>query len=306
VKAAHAEPVALQPGMTGEAVLRRVGRACLKHLLANEAAVLAGDAEGIHQMRVAVRRLRAVLSAFAPLLPTEQRRWASNELRWFADILGESRNLDVFADELLRPARAALPSATEFERLALAAERRRRELQATVVRAVLSTHYTEALLALMRWFDGYEWCLAESVALQEPIEVLAPALIEPCLKQSEKRAKNFAEQSANKRHRLRIALKKLRYAAELFASLYEAGAAKQFIQRLKRLQDDLGDANDVRVARDVVESLAPPGKRSTGIAHAGKRMLAWHKHRIEKNEPELRHHLKELLEAAPFWGSQSI
>jgi triphosphatase len=301
VKAAHAEPVALQPGMTGEAVLRRVGRACLKHLLANETAVLAGDAEGIHQMRVAVRRLRAVLSAFAPLLPTEQRRWASNELRWFADILGESRNLDVFADQLLRPARAALPSASEFERLALAAERHRRELQATVVRAVLSTHYTEALLALMRWFDGYEWCLAESVALQEPIEVLAPVLIEPCLKQSEKRAKNFAEQSANKRHRLRISLKKLRYAAELFASLYEAGAAKQFIQRLKRLQDDLGDANDVRVARDVVESLAPPGKRSTGIAHAGKRMLAWHKHRIEKNEPELRHHLKELLEAAPFW-----
>ena len=310
VKAVHAEPVALQPGMTVEAVLRRVGRACLKHLLANETAVLAGDPEGIHQMRVAVRRLRAVLSAFGPLLPIEQRRWASNELRWFADILGESRNLDVFADELLRPARAALPDASEFERLALAAERRRRELQATVVRAVLSTHYTEALLALMRWFDGYEWCLAESVALQEPIEVLAPVLIDRCLKQSEKRAKNFADQSANKRHRLRIALKKLRYAAELFASLYDAGAGKQFVQRLKRLQDDLGDANDVRVARDIVESLAPPGKRSTGkrstgIAHAGKRMLAWHKHRIEKNEPELRHHLKELLDAAPFWQPTS-
>jgi CHAD domain-containing protein len=165
----------------------------------------------------------------------------------------------------------------------------------------LSTHYTEALLALMRWFDGYEWCLAESAALQESIEVLAPALLDHCLQQSEKRARNFAEQSAKKRHRLRIALKKLRYAAELFASLYDAGTAKQFIQRLKRLQDDLGDANDVRVARDVVESLAPAGKRSTGIVHAGRRMLAWHKHRIEKNEPELRRHLKELLEAAPFW-----
>ncbi len=300
-KGVHAEPVALHPRMTGEAVLRRVGRACLKHLLANERAVLAGDAEGIHQMRVAVRRLRAVLSAFASLLPVEQRRWASNELRWFADILGESRNLDVFAGPLLRPAREALPSASEFERLALAAERHRCTLQATVVRAVLSTHYTEALLALMRWFDGYEWCLAESAALQELIEVLAPALLDHCLQQSEKRARNFAEQSAKKRHRLRIALKKLRYAAELFASLYDAGTAKQFIQRLKRLQDDLGDANDVRVARDVVESLAPAGKRSTGIVHAGRRMLAWHKHRIEKNEPELRRHLKELLEAAPFW-----
>jgi inorganic triphosphatase YgiF len=300
-KGVHADAVVLQHGMTAEAVLRRMGHACLKHLLANEDAVLAGDAEGIHQMRVSVRRLRAVLSSFAPLLPAEQQRWASNELRWFADILGESRNLDVFTGHLLRPARAALPSASEFERLALAAERHRQAVQTTVVRAVSSTHYTEALLALMRWFDGYEWCLAESAALQQPIEMLAPVLLDRSLEQSEKRAKNFAEQSANKRHRLRIALKKLRYAAELFGSLYDAGATKQFIQRLKRLQDDLGDANDVRVAQDIVESLAPDGKRATGIAHAGRRMLAWHKHRIAKNEHELRRHLKELLEVAPFW-----
>jgi inorganic triphosphatase YgiF len=301
VKAVHAHPAALHPGMTGEAVLRHVGRASLKHLLANEQAVLAGDAEGVHQMRVAVRRLRAMLSAFAPLLPAVQRRWASDRLRWFADVLGESRNLDVFAGQLLQPARAALPSASEFERLAVATVRRRRAVQATVVEAVLSTHYTEALLALMRWFDGYEWCLAESAALQQPIETLAPMLLDRCRAQIEKRARNFADQSATKRHRLRIALKKLRYAAELFGSLYEAAAAKQFIQRLKRLQDDLGDANDVRVARDIVESLAPAGKRSTGIAHAGRRMLDWHKQRIAKNEPELRRHLKELLEAPPFW-----
>jgi triphosphatase len=162
------------------------------------------------------------------------------------------------------------------------------------------------LLALMRWFEGYEWCLAESAALQGPIEVLAPVLLDRCRRQAEKRARNFADQSASKRHRLRIALKKLRYAAELFAPLYDAAAAKQFIQRLKRLRDDLGDANDVRVARDVVASLAPAGKRSTGITHAGRRMLAWHKHRIEKNEPNLRRHLTELLEAPPFWQPQPV
>lgn len=300
-KAVHAPPLGLSAGLTAEAVLRRAGRAGLEHLLANEDAVLAGNAEGIHQMRVAIRRLRAVLSTFAPLLPPEQRRWASRELRWFADILGEPRNLDVFADELLRPARAALPDASEFERLALAAERRRRAAQASVVKAISSRHYTETLLALMRWFDGYEWCLAESTALQEPVEVIAPVLLDRCRRRTEKRAGNFAGQSAKKRHRLRIALKKLRYTAELFASLYDAAATKQFIHRLKRLQDDLGAANDVRVARDIIAGLAPADKRSTGIAHAGKRMLTWHERRIGKNEPDLRRHLDDLLAAEPFW-----
>lgn len=300
-KVVHAQPVELQTDVSGAIVLRRIGRACIDHLLGNEAATLAGDVEGVHQMRVAVRRLRAILSAFAPLLPDDQRRWASDELRWFADVLGEARNLDVFAESLLPAARAALPIASEFERLSLATERRRRMAHAGVIKAISSTHYTETLLALLRWLDGNDWCSEGGEALRQPIENLAPYLLERCRAQTEKRAKHFADQTAKKRHQLRISLKKLRYTAELFAGLYETAAAKQFIQRLKRLQDDLGDANDVRVARDVVDSLAPSGWRVTGIAHAGRRMLAWHKERLAKNEANLRQHLDELLAAPPFW-----
>jgi triphosphatase len=300
-KAIHAEPIELQAGVSGAIVLRRIGRACIDHLLSNEDATLAGDVEGVHQMRVAVRRLRAVLSAFAPLLPDDQRRWASDELRWFADVLGEARNLDVFAGSLLSAARGALPIASEFERLSRATERRRRIAHAGVIKAIASTHYTETLLALLRWLDGDDWHSEGGEALQQPVETLAPFLLDRCRAQVEKRAKNFADQSAKKRHKLRIALKKLRYTAELFTGLYDAAAAKQFIQRLKRLQDDLGDANDVRVARDIVNSLAPAGRRATGIAHAGRRMLAWHKERLAKNETHLRRHLDELLAAPPFW-----
>ena len=300
-KVVHAEPVELQAGVSGAIVLRRIGRACIDQLLGNEDATLAGDVEGIHQMRVAVRRLRAILSACAPLLPDDQRRWASDELRWFADVLGESRNLDVFAEELLPPARAALPIASEFERLSLATERRRRIAHAGVIKAISSVHFTETLLALLRWLDGDDWCSEGGEALRQPVENLAPFLLDRCRAQAEKRAKHFADQTATKRHKLRIALKKLRYTAELFAGLYETGATKLFIQRLKRLQDDLGDANDVRVARDIVDSLTPSGRRATGIAHAGRRMLAWHKERIAKNEANLRQHLDELLAAPAFW-----
>jgi triphosphatase len=300
-KAAHAEALDLHADLSAETVLRRIGRACLDHLLRNEDAALAGDAEGIHQMRVAVRRLRAILSAFAPLLPRDQRRWASGELRWFADTLGEARNLDVFATGLLPPARAALPIASEFERLSLTAEKHRRAARVEVAKAIQSTRYTGALLGLLRWLDGREWHNGASEALQQAIGAVAPLLLDRCRDKVKRRSKDFAEQSAKKRHRLRIALKQMRYAAELLSGLYDAVETRHFIQRLKRLQDDLGDANDVRVARDLVAALAPGGSHSTGIPHAGRRVIAWHKHRLAKNEPNLRHHLDELLAVEPFW-----
>jgi triphosphatase len=300
-KAVHAATLELHPGISTEAALQRIGRACLDHMLRNESAALAGDPDGIHQMRVAVRRLRAILSTFAPVLPREQRRWASVELRWFADILGDTRNFDVFASSLLRPARAALAPSSELDPLGAAVLRRRRAALKDVVKAISSTRYTEAVLALLRWFDGREWrASGDSSTLDRPIEEIAPTLLERCRQKAEKRSRHFADQSAKQRHQLRIALKKLRYTAELLGSLYGAAETRHFVQRLKRLQDDLGDINDVRVGRGIVTSLARPGSRSR-LARAGRRVLAWHKRRLNRNEQRLRQHVSELRNADRFW-----
>lgn len=300
-KAVHAPPVEFAADLTGIEVFRQIAAACLDHLLRNESAALSGDVEAVHQMRVAVRRLRAMLSAYAPLLPHGQRRWASKELHWIAGLFGDARNLDVFADSLLAPARAALPETSEFERLARAVEQRRRLVHAEVRREIASTRYTETLLELLRWLDGDDWNLAGAEALHDPIEILAPTMLDRFRAQVEKRARSFHRQSPSKRHRLRIALKKLRYVAELLGSLYEPTAVRQFVQGLKRLQDDLGDANDVNVAHDIVARLVPAGGRVTGIAHAAHRMLDWHRRRIAKREPQTRRHLEDLLAAQPFW-----
>ena len=152
--------------------------------------------------------VRWLLFRPSPRCCREQRRWASAELRWFSDILGETRNLDVFASELLRPARAALTPASDFEPLGLAIARRRRAAHKDVVKAITSTRYTETMLALLRWFDGGDWRPAGSGdALDRPIEDIAPLLLDRCRKKAEKRSKGFAGQSARQRHRLRIALK---------------------------------------------------------------------------------------------------
>jgi triphosphatase len=107
--------------MTAEAALQRFGQRCLNHLLRNEPVTLAGEPEGIHQMRVAVRRLRSALTAVKPMLPVEHHRWASEELKWLTHSLAPARNWDVFVGDLLRTVSDALSNRPELQQLVRAA-----------------------------------------------------------------------------------------------------------------------------------------------------------------------------------------
>jgi triphosphatase len=117
-EAISAEPVILTPELTIEEALQRVGRACLAHMLCNEPAAIAGHIEGVHQMRVATRRLRSLLSAVKKMLPAAEHRWVSEEIKAATDPLGPARNLDVFATELLPPARDEAPDQPGWNELA--------------------------------------------------------------------------------------------------------------------------------------------------------------------------------------------
>lgn len=303
--AVHAAALALDPAISGDEALRRIGTACLNQLLRNEPAVLAGDAEGIHQMRVAARRLRAILSAFGRMLPLDQRRWAAQELRWLADALSAARNLDVLAGTLLATAPPALADADGLAALCRAIERRRRAAYAKAISAVRSPRYTAALLRLLRWFEGCFWHDGASPRLQKPIGVIAGRVLDRRRHVVERRSKGFAKQSAPERHRLRIALKKLRYAVELLGGLYDSGEVEGFVRRLKRLQDDLGEANDLRVARDIVAELAWPARNNAAALAAAAAVLNWHQRRLAGREAQLRQHLARLLDAPSFWRAVS-
>jgi len=70
------------------------------------------------------------------------------------------------------------------------------------------------------------------------------------------------------RHKLRIATNKFRYTSELFGSLFNEEDLRKFVGKLKRLQDDLGYANDVRVAHDFVTELFAQTDPRSPAAHA--------------------------------------
>jgi inorganic triphosphatase YgiF len=78
----HAKPIILDRKMTVEVALQRIGRVSIAHHLQNIPAALASQTEAVHQMRVAVRRLRSALSVAKPILPAGQYRWVMGELKW--------------------------------------------------------------------------------------------------------------------------------------------------------------------------------------------------------------------------------
>ena len=99
-----AETIVFNPQTTIDEALAEVFNACFKHWTANESAALDGrDPEGIHQMRVGLRRLRSALSIFGPLLPEDALAWLKEEASDTLGALGRARDLDVFLGELLSP-----------------------------------------------------------------------------------------------------------------------------------------------------------------------------------------------------------
>jgi inorganic triphosphatase YgiF len=302
----HAAPVVLDPMMSVEAALQEIGRACLSHLLRNEPAALGREPEGVHQMRVAVRRLRSAISSFKKLLPDRDRRSISSELAWLVDVLGSARNLDVFAAELLPPAQAALHE-TGIEDLAAALDRARRTAYDRVGQAIHSERHAAGMLRLSHWFEARGWRVGQpepSPLLSSPIAELAPRLLDRRWRELRKRSKGFHRLTARQRHKLRVAAKKLRYAIELLGSLFDQAELQAFVKRLKRLQDDLGYANDVHVAHDLLRDLPMQGASRSAVGRAGAHVIKWHEKRLSRGERKLHKRLRRLNRAAPFWRGQ--
>jgi triphosphatase len=302
--AAAPEPLALAPEMTLEDALQHLGRGCLAHLLRSEPAALAGTIEGVHQMRVATRRLRSMLSALKEMLPAAERRWVSDEIKALTAGLSAARNLDVFATELLPPAREEAADQPGWDVLSGAVDRARAEAHRRVREEIRSPRHTAGLLRLLRWFEGRGWRAPggePDPALQQAIGALAPELLDRRREQVCHRSRHLRRLPAHQRHRLRIGVKKLRYTIELLGSIYNEPDLHPFVKRLKRVQDQLGYANDVRVAYSLVIELARTTTEFEPLAEASAQLLAFHQQKLARREDKLRCRLWRLNEARPFW-----
>lgn len=277
---AHA--VELHAAMTAAAALRRIMGACLEQMQANEAGVLAGrDPEYLHQFRVGLRRLRSCLSVAALAAGREAVAPLAAELRWLGTQMNPARDWDVFMTETLPPLAATFASVPGVDALRRAGARLRAQHNRAVREALASRRYQALLLslgALLAREDlaGLRAPPAPAAAppsagapagapaaaphpLDQPAGEFAAAVLARRDRKLRKRGASVPDATPEARHEVRIAAKKLRYAAEFFASLYPRKRVSRYARSLAGIQEILGALNDAAV---VERLLAEAGARS--------------------------------------------
>jgi triphosphatase len=301
---AKARPAALTREMSVNDAFKAVMWASLAHLKANERGMLEGqDPEFLHQMRVALRRLRSAVSVFAPPFPDAVIAPVRNELRWLATSLGPARDWDVFMTETLPPIEAEFGAHSGLTDFAARCNRLRRTAGVRARRALRSARYRRLALSTAGWLASEGWLSqadAATAALQSPVGDFAVAVLERRYNQVRKKGRKLGEQSPVELHRLRIAIKKFRYAADFFANLYEPGAARQALKGLARLQDVLGAMNDAATAANLM-ARAFEGARGRHVLEAKGILLGWSRGRAATLKRELKSAWKEFRSADRFW-----
>ncbi len=260
---------------TGEA-FHAIALGCLHHLAANEPAVREQDPEGVHQMRVGLRRLRAAMAVFSDLTDDEESARIKAELKWLTNELGPARELDVYVTGNIKPLQRTLPDERGLDALQSDLAARRASAFARARTAVESARYRTLVLDTLSWIEGGRWTTTDDAMIgalrRRNARDFANDELTRRVGKITKRAGKLAKLDARRRHKLRIAIKKLRYATEFFASLFDGRKAhkrlRRFARELKHLQNRLGALNDIAVHQKLAGNVAGRNGRKRQRAFA--------------------------------------
>jgi inorganic triphosphatase YgiF len=254
---AKADPIALPPGLTTREAFRAIGYSCLKQVIDNKPALFNGDPEGVHQMRVGLRRLRSAISLFADIVDGPQTDTIKQDLKWLTDELGPARELEVFIAKVITPAQQHPKRWRGLSRISHDFVHRRAAAVEQAQEVVRSERFRCLMLDVASWLEIGEWTAPDDDLVRErgdmPIETSAPAQLTLRWKKIRKKGRNLAKLDPRSRHKLRIQAKKMRYALDFYASIFEGSTRRRetFRSALKDMQDCLGELNDITVHRDL-------------------------------------------------------
>jgi inorganic triphosphatase YgiF len=290
----HAGTLVLDPDQASEDACKAILRSCLGQIVANQAPAHAGvDSEGVHQMRVGVRRLRAALDGLARLLPRKRRRTLRMEFRWLARELGPARDWDVFIEERLASSLAAEALAPHAVLLRDRAAAERAKAYRRARRAIGAPRYTTMLLDAIAWLDepwGPTVKPRRRARLRRPIGEAAWRLLRNIDRLVRQAKVPIAEADAATLHTVRIAAKKARYTVECLANLAPADAVGPYVKALKSVQEAFGQSNDA------AHALVMIGRLTAGLPDDTAKTVA--AALVDANgEPDLREKLRKTWRA---------
>ena len=299
------EKLRLDPAIALDDAFAAILRSCLKHLLDAIPAAEDGRApEGIHQLRVSLRRLRAALDLMRSVGSLSRLEQLRTDARWFAHNLTAAREWDVFEAETLPTVAKGCPTVAGFEALGEVAEKRRSAAY-NKVRAVLTDRRCAAfIIGLGGWIEARGWrsdVPPENLGqLAEPTTNFAHRMLSAQHAKVLKRGKHFKSQTAEERHQVRLAVKKLRYVVEFLLPLYDLGKpARRYSQKLAELQEELGAFNDMATTAALLSGI---GGEALEGATARAAIAGWQAHAMVGSEARLRAAWSEFSKTKTPWS----
>ena len=252
-----AQPVDLTGIRTQRAALFALSGDITAQWLGNECGVLdRDDPEFVHQMRLALRRLRTLMRFFPRFTDRQWKDTLGVDLRWLAKLLGTVRDWDVFATESLPALIAADGGGSDWDGTLDAARAQSMAARVELRQALHSARYARLTLGWLEWLSA--------LALPAADGDDAPSLRRHATKRVRRLfghlygSPSLTSLDTAARHQVRIDAKRLRYALEFFASLASRRTRTETVKTLARVQSVLGEANDAMVALHHLEQLAAP------------------------------------------------
>jgi triphosphatase len=280
-------------------------RAGLRHLLESLPAAEDGrDPEGVHQMRVALRRLRSVLDLMRSVGSLNRLEAVRAEARWLTQSLSAAREWDIFQGDTLPAVAKGCPSIAGFDTLKEAAEKRRSAAYRKARFILADRRCASFLIGLGGWIETRGWRAdipPENLGqLAEPAANFARRMLSEQHAKVLKRGRHFKSLTAEERHRLRLAVKKLRYLADFLLPLYgRKKSAKRFSAKLVELQEELGSFNDMATTASLLAGL---GTEALDSGAAVAAITGWQAHAMAGSEPRLRSTWCDFVKTKPPWA----
>ncbi len=297
-----AKSLPLDADVTLDEAISRILSNCLAHFSAN-APVLrkTGDPEAVHQLRVSLRRLRAFLGLLKHAVPTLDLTEVTAHAKAVARSLGEARDWDVFREGLEKGPRGFLTDEPAFFALLDAVELRRHHAR-EAARAVLAEPTTEQLLrGLRRLITRRPWREHDKrTQAKGSARAFATKALDRLHRRAMKRCSGIASLPPEARHNARIALKKTRYAAEFFESLFDAKSARAYLRDLSAIQDRLGEDNDRTTAARLLHEITQTDSAQDTM-RAVCFLRGWSSHAHHQSGGPAAQMQRRLRKLKPFW-----
>jgi CHAD domain-containing protein len=266
VKASIKQAPPLRGSMTCEVAFQTAAAHYLLQLTAQESGTCAGDAAALHAMRVAMTRLKTTIALFSPMVEGDEQLRLAAELKWLNAHLGIVRDLDVALERLTKIKHQTGASDRSWKRERAACQRH-------LTHALRSPRYRRLTGDITAWIESGDWSRKRTKKAVErraqPAEEYCSEKLKEWRKKLLKRSRKLKELGAHKRHRVRLANKRLSYAiesAEKLAPPGEMPARQAMLRLLRKAQKSLGQLNDDARFRALAAALGEPKMDGNALA----------------------------------------